>query len=387
MVFGSVINVSAAQYEDVEDWDGHIEFASSSMYVHMNANAIHYTDTDTGLSAKKASVSYSGRSSNILRITDCTPQSVIDGKLIVYGTIVPTYMSYGDENHGYVQISFDADNENNITFGGYVREFVEIDGRCHTKFAIEVQFNEYYCTTDFINIPFTVYMTQGVNYNNVDPNYIETLRSGIFVYENYATDWAGDMSVYTNMQSNPSMDGYFADQNQTIIDQSQAQIDNQVIQNQLQEEQNQLQENANELQAESNEQNKNFMDNFFTNLGNTVLHWIVPTADQLSNFLSTVTDWTMEKFGVLALPLQLAEAVISCFIESSPTTSIVLPAFRFDLNGTSYNIWNQTTLSFDYLFNSVFKDILHTVTNIVMTCSLVNLAIKKWDSMIGGRHT
>lgn len=230
-----------SDYEGVFDWDGVVSFAASSGYVYTSYSGdVMSPKTQEQYYDKKAiTVVYDGNISNIMVINGLVPGSVIDGKLIVYGSLVmPQNQAVMDNQYTFYipNITFNADNENNITFGSYIRS---IDTA--VNFAIEVQFNEYYCTNDFVNIPFNMDVTYAayVENNTINNEYMSSYHivPQFRITTTFASDWAGDMRMYTNPQSNPTMDGYFAQQNQTIIDQSQTQNNltnqqNTLIQNQ-----------------------------------------------------------------------------------------------------------------------------------------------------------
>lgn len=239
------------------------------------------------------------------------------------------------------------------------------------SFDILLSFNNYYVSQSSFRIPLliTVMSSQqflaGADWGSV-----------VRVYSNLdqVEDWYGDMWQYDNLEDVPSVDGYISNQNQTIIDQSQTQIENQEIQNQLQEQQNQLQQ-------ESNEQNKNFMDNFFSNLGNTVLGWIVPSSEDLTGFLDDVNSWFSDRLGFVWYPFDLAYQLVSAFTQGEPDSMFKVPGFTMNFQGQQLQIWQPLEVDIDAF--DIFKYVRY-FTSALLACGVAALAINKWDEWIGG---
>ena len=237
------INASAAS-----EWNGPVEFAEETIRILMEQSTVVTAPMTnaTGTGIKQATVTYSGEASNILRVGGLSGSSVIDGTLVLYGSI-PLTASTTNRSVGLPTLVFEANTPDGITFGGYIRS----NSSSAVNYAIEVQFNEYYSTSSTLNIPFKISMKQMMIYQNLDTNYISTITTSYLNNFQFGGEWAGLIDVYTDLQDNPSMDGYFAEQNQQIIDNSQTQINNQ--QTIIQDIQNQTNQQHQDSQAQINQ--------------------------------------------------------------------------------------------------------------------------------------
>lgn len=233
-------------------WNGPVEFAEETVRILMEQSTVTYapqTNVSNGTGIKNASVTYHGTASNILRIHGLSGSSIIDGTLVLYGSI--PYESTTNVSVGPPSLMFTSDTPDGVTFGGYIRSA----SGTSLDYAIEVQFNEYYSTSKTLNIPFNIDIRQMRIYSNLDPNHIATITSSILLNMEFGGEWAGIIDVYTDLQDNPSMDSYFAEQNQTIIDQSQTQNNLTTEQNTLI--QNQTNQQHSDSQAEINQSIQN----------------------------------------------------------------------------------------------------------------------------------
>lgn len=250
-----------------------------------------------------------------------------------------------------------------------------------TAVDVYIQFDNYYVDSDTLRLPLYFDCTVDANFNTWNS---QTVDSIIPCNISEVEDWYGDMWQYDNLEEVPSLDGYFAEQNQTMIDQSQTQIQNQEIQNQLQEQQNQLQNQGNQLQQESNQQNKNFMDNFFGNLGNTVLGWIVPSSEDLTGFLDEVNSWFSDRLGFVWYPFDLAFQLVSAFGQGQANSMFKVPGFTMNFQGQQLQIWQPLEVDIDAF--DIFKYVRY-FTSALLACGVAHLAINKWDEWIGGHNS
>ncbi len=169
--------------------------------------------------------------------------------------------------------------------------------------------------------------------------------------------------------------------NQTTVIQQGNQLQEQ--QNALQEEANYLQEEQNKLQEEQNNQEKNFFDNFFSNLGNTVKSWIIPSSEQLTAFLDEVNTWFGDRLGFVWYPFDLAYDMVSALAKGDANTKLKIPPLTLNMLGGKYTIWNAMEVDMDAF--GIFQYV-RFFTSVLVVGGVVRLAIVKWDSWIGGRH-
>lgn len=216
--------VSAASYGSVEDWDGLVSFAIDSGRAYLTNSSYNFINTGSSTEVKTAIAEYSGTFSNIMTIEDLIPGSVIDGRLVVYGEVAKRSNSTNANGVSYYfydpSVSFSADSENGITFGGFIRS----EDSDSINFTIQVQFNEFYCTSDFIDIPFNMFINMATWVNMTSYHAIESIHVYEDVSFSFASDWAGDMYMYTDLRDASTIDGFIADQNQQIINNSSTQI-------------------------------------------------------------------------------------------------------------------------------------------------------------------
>lgn len=147
-------------------------------------------------------------------------------------------------------------------------------------------------------------------------------------------------------------------------------------------------EEGNKLQEEANETSKGilgkiteFFNGFFDNLGKFFLGLIVPSAEELNEFLLEVNDWFSERLGFIWYPFDLAIDLVSSFALGDPDQNFKVPAFTLSLMGHDYVIWNE--FSFDIDAFDIFKYVRY-FTSTLLVCGVVRMAINKWDEWIGG---
>ncbi len=165
---------------------------------------------------------------------------------------------------------------------------------------------------------------------------------------------------------------------------------NQLIQqgNDLQQEANGLQQEANDLQKEQNETSKgifgaikDFFGGFFANLGNTVMGWIVPTSEQLTEFLQEINDWFSARLGFIWYPFSLALDMVAALAGGSADQVFHVPALRLSILGQEYSIWGDIDVDLDAFGIFVY---VRFFTSAMLVSGIVRMAIDKWDEWIGG---
>lgn len=160
--------------------------------------------------------------------------------------------------------------------------------------------------------------------------------------------------------------------------------------NQLEQKQNELLEEGNHLQEEQNETNKGilatlreFFGGFFDNLGKTVMSWIVPTSEQLTEFLNEVNAWFSDRLGFIWYPFSLAIDMVAALAGGSADQTFRVPALSLNILGDSYTIWGDIDVDLDAFGIFVYVRIF---TSFILVSGIVRMAIDKWDEWIGGHN-
>lgn len=145
---------------------------------------------------------------------------------------------------------------------------------------------------------------------------------------------------------------------------------------------------GNKLQEEANETGKGilgkiteFFNGFFDNLGNTVLGWIVPSSEQLTEFLNDVNAWFSARLGFIWYPFSLAIDMVTSFAGGDANSTFKVPALELTLMGNKYKIWDSMTIDMDAF--DIFKYVRY-FTSVILVAGVVKLAYDKWDEWIGG---
>lgn len=154
------------------------------------------------------------------------------------------------------------------------------------------------------------------------------------------------------------------------------------------EKQTGLQQEANDLQKEQNETSKgifgaikDFFGGFFSNLGNTVMGWIVPTSEQLTDFLNEVNGWFSARLGFIWYPFSLAIDMVAALAGGSADQIFHVPALSLDIMGQTYSIWGDIDVDLDAF--GIFTYV-RFFTSALLVAGIVRMAIDKWDEWIGG---
>ena len=165
-------------------------------------------------------------------------------------------------------------------------------------------------------------------------------------------------------------------------------INQQTETNRIQEEGNELQEEANAIAEEQKQTSKGilgklteFFGGFFTNLENSVLHLIVPTAQEITDFLDEVNAWFSARLGFIWYPFDLAIRMVQALSGGTADTQFTVPALNLNILGETYTIWNQMTVNLDEFGIFVY---VRFFTSALLASLTVKLAVDKWDEWIGG---
>lgn len=158
--------------------------------------------------------------------------------------------------------------------------------------------------------------------------------------------------------------------------------------NSLVQQGNQLQEQANTIANEQKETSKGilgkiteFFGGFFSNLENSILHLVVPTAQEITTFLDSVNTWFSARLGFIWYPFDLAIRLVSALAGGSADSLFTVPSLSLNILGQSYTIWNELTVNLDEFGIFVY---VRFFTSALLASLTVKLAVDKWDEWIGG---
>lgn len=197
-------------------------------------------------------------------------------------------------------------------------------------------------------------------------------------------DWTGDLKEYPYYSKDSGFSGA------VIVGQEEGNALQEEA-NTIAEEGNALQSEANDLQREANETSKGIFDkvsdffgSFFSKLGEALLSLVVPTSEQLSEFLTEVNDWFSARLGFIWYPFSFAVDMVTALAGGTADESFQVPAFSMHLLGQDFTIWQAQTVDLDAF--GIFSYV-RFFTSALVVAGVVKLAWDKWNDWIGGRNT
>lgn len=205
----------SAYYGTVTDWNGSFSFQDDKTVTFLRGVFTNYSDSSIHEYASGSRISYEGTESNMLRLDGLTPGHILNGCFTVYGTAEVNFSTVTDPNNYMqrTQLNITSDISDAVVLSCSSRESTATT----YDFTITVSFNGFYCNSDHIDIPFEIGIQTSVGYYNI-PGGSLSVPAEFDVYFSYATDWAGDLMEYSDLRDVPSLQGYFANQNQDIAD-------------------------------------------------------------------------------------------------------------------------------------------------------------------------
>lgn len=151
--------------------------------------------------------------------------------------------------------------------------------------------------------------------------------------------------------------------------------------NALQEEQNKLQEEANQIAEEQKEQEKNFFDNFFGNLVDSIIGLFIPSSEEMSDLFDQLNQFFSDTFGFLYYPFDFLIQAFDVFLNSDSSTGITFPGFSI----MGYEVWPD--MKYDIANESVAGDIFGYVrigTGAILGIFFVGYIRAFFDKRFGG---
>lgn len=125
-----------------------------------------------------------------------------------------------------------------------------------------------------------------------------------------------------------------------------------------------------------------FFSSYFGNLLEALKAAFVPDPDDIVELLEEMDDWFSVKLGFLYYPFDLMIDIVEAFALGEANEYITVPSYTLNMfNGVK--LWDEFQIHLNPLG---FLQYVRFFTSAIMCCGTVSLAIKKWDSWIGGRN-
>ena len=210
--------VSASESENIgvgSEWDGtfDVHFPNAGLYLEHTYD-YYYNLTDTTAKPRYTMLYFESSDNALITINSNTTDVYLNGSFRIRCTTNPE-----ETNDGLNYLTVSA--QPIVLPGVYVTvDLVERIKGGITTFDIVCQFQNYYVANSQIVLPLHIQASCAAVYST--PNmYVDSV---VGVTMDIVSDYNGDVMQYERLEDVPSMDGYFADQNQQIIDNSSTQI-------------------------------------------------------------------------------------------------------------------------------------------------------------------
>lgn len=234
-------------------WDGVISVSSddsTDLFVEYSYSTKNYTNNDGSVSEADSFYIYEGGSDHIVEVNSNSSDIYLNG-YIQKRVNVSVDLSVITQEYGY-RGNLDVSATPVVLDNIYITVLPISSSVYGCVFDIYIHFDDYYVNHTDIQIPINIdfkYALQMFSYQN--SNLVPRIPLNLSV----SADYGGDIQQYDNLEDVPSVDGYFAEQNTTIINQSQIQNNLTTEQNTLI--QNQTQQQHSDSQAEINQSIQN----------------------------------------------------------------------------------------------------------------------------------
>lgn len=124
-----------------------------------------------------------------------------------------------------------------------------------------------------------------------------------------------------------------------------------------------------------------FFGSFFDNLREFIVGLLIPSGDDITEFLQEVNDWFSARLGFIWYPFDLAIKLVSAFASGDADNTFNVPALTLSLLGDNYQIWEPIEVDLDAF--GIFQYVRY-FTSVLLVSGVVTMAIHKWDEWIGG---
>lgn len=128
---------------------------------------------------------------------------------------------------------------------------------------------------------------------------------------------------------------------------------------------------------------------FFDNLVESIKGFFIPKEGFFDDVKERFDKLLSEHLGFLYQAPAMVVKILQLFVNWNPpdTPYLDFPAFDFDIAGNHIHLWDSVHYTFDFLQNepfSTFYSFYKTLVFCIISLAMINLAIKKYHSIIGG---
>lgn len=128
---------------------------------------------------------------------------------------------------------------------------------------------------------------------------------------------------------------------------------------------------------------------FFENLIESIKGFFIPQEGFFETVQQKFKSLLSEHLGFLYEAPQMVGTIFNVVKDWSPPEepTITLPAFDFDIGDDHIHLWDEQVYTFDFLSNQPWSTLYafyKTFIFVLLSVAMINLAIKKYHSIIGG---
>ena len=128
---------------------------------------------------------------------------------------------------------------------------------------------------------------------------------------------------------------------------------------------------------------------FFDNLVESIKGFFIPKDGFFDDVKSRFDKLLSEHLGFLYDAPSMVGSIFGVVKDWNPPEqpTITLPAFNFDIGNDHIHLWDEQVYTFDFLANqpwSTLYSFYKTFIFVLLSVAMINLAIKKYHSIVGG---
>lgn len=128
---------------------------------------------------------------------------------------------------------------------------------------------------------------------------------------------------------------------------------------------------------------------FFENLIESIKGFFIPQEGFFETVKQNFESLLSEHLGFLYEAPQMVGTIFNVVKDWNPPEepTITLPAFDFDIGDDHIHLWDEQVYTFDFLLNQPWSTLYafyKTFIFVLLSVAMINLAIKKYHSIIGG---
>lgn len=128
---------------------------------------------------------------------------------------------------------------------------------------------------------------------------------------------------------------------------------------------------------------------FFEDLANTIKGFFIPQDGFFDTVKEKFDTLLSEHLGFLYEAPSMVGSIFGVIKDWNPPEqpTITLPAFDFDIGDDHIHLWDEQVYTFDFLSNQPWSTLYafyKTSVFVLLSVAMINLAIKKYHSIVGG---